>query len=283
MLPSGTALVLEGGGTRGFYSSGVFEAFMDAGIMFPYIAAVSAGSANVLSYVSGQRGRNRLIVEHLVSDPRYLSLRNLLLHRSLFNWEFIFKTVAQKYLYWDQQTFDNVDIRLLTGALDCNRGQTTWFEKADLKPDFTPTIASCSLPLLSPMVDFRGQKLLDGGILDPIPIERSLADGNTFHVVILTRNSGYTKLPLNNTVLLKAAYRKYPQLISALTQRHVAYNRQLALAEQLQSEGRALIIRPQEPLQVKRTDSDARRLLALHDEGHAEGVHAVDRLCQLLG
>ena len=44
MLPQGTALVLEGGGTRGFYSAGVFEAFMDAGIMFPYIVGVSAGA-----------------------------------------------------------------------------------------------------------------------------------------------------------------------------------------------------------------------------------------------
>jgi len=63
MLPEGTALVLEGGGTRGFYSAGVLDAFMDARIMFPYIIGVSAGSANALSYVSGQKGRNRTIVE----------------------------------------------------------------------------------------------------------------------------------------------------------------------------------------------------------------------------
>ena len=45
MLPEGVSLVLEGGGTRGFYTAGVFEAFMDEGIMFPYIIGVSAGAA----------------------------------------------------------------------------------------------------------------------------------------------------------------------------------------------------------------------------------------------
>jgi len=55
MLPAGFALVLEGGGPRGFFSAGVFDAFMDAGIMFPYIIGVSAGAANALSYILKSR------------------------------------------------------------------------------------------------------------------------------------------------------------------------------------------------------------------------------------
>ena len=69
ILPAGYALVLEGGGTRGFFSAGVFDAFMEAGIMFPYIAGVLAGAANALSYISGQRGRNRVLVEKFVGRP----------------------------------------------------------------------------------------------------------------------------------------------------------------------------------------------------------------------
>ena len=97
-LPEGTALVLEGGGTRGFYSAGVFESFMDAGVMFPYIIGVSAGSANALSYISGQPGRNRQILECYVSDPRYVSRRNLLRYRSLFGMEFVFHEIPQRHI-----------------------------------------------------------------------------------------------------------------------------------------------------------------------------------------
>ncbi|MCL2403408.1 MAG: patatin family protein, partial [Coriobacteriia bacterium] len=280
-LPQGVGLVLEGGGTRGFYSAGVFEAFMDAGIMFPYISAVSAGAANVLSYISGQRGRNRLIVERLVGDPRYLSGSNLLRDRSLFNFDFIFKTVPKEYLFFDQRVFDSVQTRLLTGALDCREGKTIWFEKASLGTDFTPTIASCSIPLVSRMVRFDNRELFDGGILDPIPIEKSIADGNRFHVIVLTQNAGYIKAASKSGAVLKMAYRKYPHLLWALKERHDAYNRQVALAERLEREGRALIIRPHNTMDVSRVESDPEKLLELYDEGHLDGALAVDKLHQL--
>ena len=45
------ALVLEGGGMRGMFSAGVFEAFLARELTFPYITAVSAGACNILSYM----------------------------------------------------------------------------------------------------------------------------------------------------------------------------------------------------------------------------------------
>ena len=68
-LPEGAALVLEGGGLRGYYSCGVMEAFMEKELLFPYIIGVSAGAANALSYISGQPGRSREIIEHYVGTP----------------------------------------------------------------------------------------------------------------------------------------------------------------------------------------------------------------------
>ena len=161
ILPEGTALVLEGGGTRGFYSAGVFEAFMDAGVMFPYIIGVSAGSANALSYISGQPGRNRQIVEYYVGDPRYVSRRNLLCHRSLFGMEFVFHEIPQRHIFWDWDMFSKQDIKFLTGAIDCETGQTVWFEKDSLTQQIEAVMASCSIPMVSPIVRYKGYNLLD--------------------------------------------------------------------------------------------------------------------------
>ncbi|MCL2526667.1 MAG: patatin family protein [Coriobacteriia bacterium] len=279
-LPQGTALVLEGGGTRGFYSAGVMDAFAAAGIMFPYITAVSAGAANVLSYISGQRGRNRLVVEHLVHDPRYLSTKNLLQKGSLFDFDFIFNTVPRDYLYFDQAMFERVPTRLLTGTLDCREGRSVYYEKQALAPaNFIPTIASCSIPLVSHMVRYDNRDLLDGGILDPIPIDRAIADKNKFYVIVLTQNAGYIKGPSSSTAVAWARYhRKYPHLVWAMQERHNAYNRQVELAQQLQREGRALIIRPQQPLHLSRTESDPAVLLELYDSGTREGFAALDAL-----
>ena len=276
MFSEGTALVLEGGGTRGFYSAGVFEAFMDAGIMFPYIIGVSAGAANALSYISGQCGRNLQIVECYVSNPRYLSRRNLVRHRSLFGMEFVFHEIPQKHIFWDWEMFDRQAIRFLAGALDCDSGQTVWFEKGDITPQLEAVMASCSIPIVSPIVKYMGYSLLDGGISDPIPIEKSISDGNCFHVIVLTQNRGHSKEAFTHKFLLNLFYRKYPKLIDVVLHRHEVYRRQLELCESLVSEGKAFIIRPLKPLDVGRADSNTGKLLALHDEGHEEGAAAIE-------
>ncbi|MDR1692010.1 MAG: patatin family protein, partial [Oscillospiraceae bacterium] len=193
-LPDGTALVCEGGGTRGFYSSGVFEAFMDAGWMFPYIIGVSAGAANALSYISGQRLRSRDIVEHYVGDPRYLGYRNML-KGSFFGMDFIFEEVPQKHVFFDWESFDETDVAFLTGVTDCRSGQAFWFPKGRIDRKFTLTRASCSVPFVTPPVKFEGYRFADGGVASPIPIDKSIEDGNAFHVVVLTQNPGYRKKP----------------------------------------------------------------------------------------
>lgn len=279
-LPEGTALVLEGGGTRGFYSAGVFDAFMDAGIMFPYIAGVSAGAANVLSYIAGQYGRNRQVIKHYVGDKRYVSKRNLIRCRSLFGMEFVFHEVPSKHIFIDWDMYRKQSIRFLTGAMDCSTGKTVWFEKEDITPALEATIASCSIPLLSPIVRYKGYVLLDGGVSDPIPIEKSIADGNSFHVIVLTRNPGYIKKPISYKRLAGLFYRKYPKVAETMINRHEIYRRQLDLCERLEKEGKAVIIRPLEPLSIGRSGGDTEKLLTLYDEGIREGAAVIDRIIQ---
>jgi len=275
MLPDKTALVLEGGGMRGFYSAGVLDAFMEEGIMFPYIVSVSAGSANVLSYISGQIGRNRIIVEKYVSDKKYSSIRNWIFKKSFFDFDYAFKEIPQKHLYFDRRIFKKTKTRLLTGATQCNSGKIKWFEKDELGEDFIPTIASCSVPLFSKIVNINGLELLDGGIAAPIPIEKSIEDGNEFHVIVLTRNIGYLKPPIKPKWLVKRKYKNYPKLVDALIKRHEMYNKQLELCEKLENEGKAIIIRPEEKLKVDRYNKNAIKLLKLYDEGILEGRLAV--------
>jgi len=276
MLPHGTGLILEGGGARTYYSAGIFEAFMDAGIMFPYIIGVSAGIANALSYVSGQKGRNRIIAETHVHKKEYVNSRNMLRHGTIFGWDYIFKSIPEELVFWDRDVFESVDVRFLTGAFDCETGDTVWFEKRDIKPGFEVTRASCSLPIVAQIVEYNGHKLLDGGIGSPIPIEKSIEDGNDFHVIILTHNEGYVDRPHARRVLLKPIYRKYPKLLEVSKYRHELYNKQLALCEQLEKEGKAIILRPQRPMEVTMLETDPDKLLDLYDEGHTDGKEAVE-------
>ena len=84
MIVSGISLVLEGGGMRGMFSAGVFEAFMQKELIFPHIVGVSAGACNIVSYMSQQPLRTRRVIQNYVGDKRYCSLSNWLRTRSLF-------------------------------------------------------------------------------------------------------------------------------------------------------------------------------------------------------
>ena len=71
-------LVLEGGGTRGIYTAGVLDCFMDHGIVVDKCYGISAGGINGASYVSNQRGRSLHFWKECVTDKRYGNVRNLL-------------------------------------------------------------------------------------------------------------------------------------------------------------------------------------------------------------
>ena len=85
-----TALVLEGGGNRGVFTAGVLDYLMEQKVEFPYVVGVSAGACNAIDYVSGQVGRTRrcMIVEN--KEYRYISLKNILDKKSLFDMDMIF-------------------------------------------------------------------------------------------------------------------------------------------------------------------------------------------------
>ena len=266
-------LVLEGGGMRSVYTAGVLDYFMDRQLFFPYVVGVSAGASTGLSYVSRQRGRALKTQVDYIRDPRYLSLRNFLKDRSLFNMEFLFDTLPNELIPFDYDTFFHSPETMLIGTLDCHTGETKFFSRADYsKMELMEIIkASCSMPLLSPMIKLPdGSEHLDGGTSQPIPIDRALQDGYDRNVVVLTRNMDYRKSPPKYMRLVRRIYKDYPNLINIFETRHTLYNETLENLEQWEQQGKVFIIRPNQPLNVSRLEKNPTKLRALYKEGLEE-------------
>ena len=239
-------LVLEGGGTRGAYTSGVLDVFSENEIQFRNIYGVSAGACNALSYISGQTKRNFDIFYHYLADPRYLSVKSLRKTGSIFGFDFIFGELSHDLLPFDFQAFDRAEVNFRVGATDVETGCAVFFGKKDIYDPFTAVRASSSLPLLCNMVDFKGYRLLDGAIADPIPLERSVCDGHEYNVVVLTRDITYRKKEKSSypKPLVYAKYRGYPNLISALESRGSLYNRQVEYVLEQERRKKAVVVRP---------------------------------------
>lgn len=268
-------LVLEGGGLRGQYTAGVLDAFLDAGIEFPYIIGVSAGVSIACSFVSRQKGRNVEIVERFRNDPRYLSFRNLITTGSLFGMRFIYHEIPYTHVPFDFETFEKSPTRFVTVCTDCETGEAVYYGKdAD---HLTVLAASASLPFLSRMVEYDGRKLLDGAIVDAIPLEKAKAEGFARNVVVLTRPDGYRKTEEFGPPAA-LVYRKYPKLVEALGKRVERYNREMELVEAEEKAGSALVIRPSRDLGVSRTEKDVKKLRDLYELGIEDGKAVIDRL-----
>jgi predicted patatin/cPLA2 family phospholipase len=275
----GIGLVLEGGGMRGVYTCGVLEFFLEKELFFNYIIGVSAGACNAVSYISGQKGRNEKVNIDFVKDSRYMSLRNFMLEKSFFGMNFIFGEIPKKLNPFDHQAFQNSPCNFLIGVTDCTSGKPVYLDKEAIDEDFTGLRATASLPMLSPILTYKGMELLDGGIADPIPIRKSIEDGNNKNIIILTRNIGYRKVPSKFNGLIKLKYKNYPKLVKAMNDRYKNYNETLNFIDELERTGKAIVIRPSKELRVGRIERNTEKLQLLFKNGYED---AKEHYCKIM-
>jgi len=273
-------LVLEGGGMRGLYTAGVLDVFMNNNIYFPYVIGVSAGACNAASYISRQIGRNKRVILDYIGDPRYMSYRNFFKEGNLFGTDFVFNEIPNKLIPFDYHTYNNSKETFVIVATDCNRGTPVYFYKKNGHDVLNQLKASSSLPFLSPIVDINGMKLLDGGIVDSIPIKKSIEDGNKKNVIILTRDKNYRKKPFKGNFVSKKVYKNYENIVQAINNRYKIYNETLDYIEELELSGKAFVIRPKESLQIGRLEKNKVKLEKLFNQGYYDSENCFNKLSE---
>lgn len=269
-------LILEGGGMRGLYTAGILDYFIEKNFYAPYVIGVSMGACNATSYVSKQRNRNKAVTIDYINDSRYLGFKNIFKCKSLLGIDFIYNELPNKLERFDFKTFYESNQRLIVVATDCKTGKAVYFDKDQ---DILTTVkASSSLPFISPIVKYNGMELLDGGIADSIPIEKSIKDGNIKNIVILTRPKGYRKEPFKRRRLLKRFYSSHTNLIKAIEERYRLYNMTLDYIEKLEKENKIFIIRPENKINVKRIEKNKEKLEKLYQIGYEDAEKQFDKM-----
>ncbi|MCD7902107.1 MAG: patatin family protein [Bacteroides sp.] len=264
-----TGLILEGGGMRGVFTCGVLDFFMDNDIRFPYTIGVSAGACNGLSYMSGQRGRARYSNIELLEKYDYIGLKHLFRKRNIMDFDLLFHDFPEHILPYDYEAYFNCLERYEMVTTNCITGEACYFEeKKDKKRVIDIVRASSSLPFVCPIAYVDGIPMLDGGLVDSIPLQRAIDLGYTQNnVVVLTRNRGYRKESKDRKVP-SFLYRRYPKVREVFGRRGEIYNAQLEMVEQMEDEGSIQVIRPIKPVQVDRIERDVNKLIDLYQEGY---------------
>ena len=276
-LEHNTGLVLEGGGMRGVFTCGVLDAMMKHERWFPYVVAVSAGACNGLSYVSRQPRRARYSNIDLLRKYGYISLKNLILKGSIFNAALLYERFPNDILPFDYEAYEENPAEFEMVVTNCLTGRAEYLsEKHDRRRLLAIAKASSSLPYVAQITMVDHKPMLDGGIVDSIPVQHAIERGHTMNVVVMTRNKGYRSSE-RDVKIPRLFYGEFPRLRVALSRRVEEYNRQLEMVERMEQWGEVVVIRPQRPMEVDRICRDVDKLERLYEEGFREGESFCER------
>lgn len=272
-------LVLEGGAFRGLYTQGALDAMMENDINVQTTIGVSAGALSGLSYVSGQIGRSARINLHYRHNPDYIGLGAMLHDHGVTGFTFAFEEYDRKEPL-DRPVFNDPKRRFLAVATDIESGEPVFFEKGECSDTMKAIQASATVPYVSEPVELDGHLCLDGGCSCPIPVDWAMEQGFDKIMVIRTRDRAYRKTTPSPGPLIDAEYGKYPAFAQKLKTQLERYN---ALAEHindLEQQGRVLVLAPEEPVNISRFEGDMEKLGALYWQGYRE---AMARMAEIKG
>ncbi|MGN0777480.1 MAG: patatin family protein [Candidatus Ventricola sp.] len=272
-----TGLVLEGGAMRGMYTAGVIDSFLDHDVQVDGILAVSAGACFGCNLFSKQRGRVLRYNKRFMGNPRNVSLRSLLTTGDIINREFAYYTIPTQYDVFDEAAFEAHGGEYWVVVTNVETGEAEYMQMHHLLEDIEMMRASASMPFCSRMVEIGGKKYLDGGIADSIPVRQAMTMGFDKVIVVLTQPLSYRKKPMN-PAMIKAYYRKYPNLCRTLLERHERYNAQTEEVRRLEQEGKIFVIRPQEALNIRRLEKDPAELERVHGLGFKDSEESMAAL-----
>ena len=265
-------MILEGGGQRGIFTSGVLDYLMEKKLEVPYVIGVSAGACNAVDYVSGQILRTKECMLDAQLDYELYGVKTMVKTKYFMNMDLIFDQFPNHDYPFDFKAYVKSPTRCLLTVTNCLTGRAEFIEEyKDRERMMAACRASSSLPFASPMVEVDGVPMMDGGIAYSVPIKKAIADGFDHNIVILTRRKGYYKKEGNSSTvrLAKLYYHRYPNLAKALMQRGHAYNREMDLIDQLEKQGKVFVIRPEMPC-VSRTERDLEKLEDFYWHGYEE-------------
>ncbi len=243
-----TGVIDVGGGERGIYGAGVFDRCMDLGITFDYLIGVSAGAANIVSFLAGQRGRNYRFYTKYSFRSEYMGLKALLNSGSFLDLEYIYgepltNSKGEDPLDYAAMCASEKQVEIV--ATDANTAEPIYYPLSSMKQDDYGAIKGSScLPIAAKPYVWQGRALYDGGLSDPIPVERAFARGCDRVALILTRPKNDRREPKRDAFFARVLRIGHPAAGRALVERAETYNRELEQALQYEREGRLLIVAP---------------------------------------
>ena len=276
-----TGIVFEGGAFRTIFSCGVMDALVENDIMPDYMIGVSAGAAYGVSMASKQPRRNLDVLMKYRNDKRYLGLSNMIDkdNKSIYGLEFSYETIPNELNLFDYDAFKQYKGDFYCVVTNLLTGQPEYMKYTGDDRTNTVLKATCALPMLFPPIIINDVPYMDGGLSDSIPYLKAIEDGCDRIIVVLTRQSGYTKTTSRSTKAIAYSYRnQYPKLTETMLTRASRYNESLKGLDQYVKEGRIITIQPTTSNGFSRLEKNKNKILSMYNDGYNQCYELLDTI-----
>ena len=270
-----TGVIDVGGGMRGIYGAGIFDYCIDHAIRFDCCYGISAGSANIAAYLAGQLGRNYRFYTRYAFRRQYMSLGNLLRTGSYIDLDYVYGALSNRggENPLDYDALKESTAAMTVVALTARTGETIYFDKTRMEQDNYDILkASSCIPVVCRPYLVDGIPCYDGGLADPVPIQKAINDGCDKVVVVLTRPRDFLRERKSDERTARILRRRYPKAAEQLLLRYRKYNRGVALAKVYEKEGKALVIAPDSISGMNTLTKNRRRVDQLYRKAYADAA-----------
>ena len=268
-----------GGGFRGIYACGVLDFCLDENIRFDLGIGISAGSANLASFIAGQKGRNYRFYTKYGMRRQYASVWNFIRKGSFIDLDYVYGTLSN---HDGEDPLDYVAMRdnpaeFLIVATNAITGEAKFFDKQDMRQDDYDVLkASAAIPFICKPYFVQETPYYDGALSDPVPVEKAFALGCDRVVVLLTKPEDVIRTSEQDEKLAARIRKKYPIAAEKLCQRAKYYNEEVALAKKYAKQGKVLIVAPDDTCGVSTLSRDSENIRRLYQKGYADGQKIKD-------
>lgn len=184
------ALVVQGGGQRGIFTAGVFDAFLEANFdPFELYIGTSAGALNLSSFISRQPNFGYNFIVNLTTDNTFFNLYQYLSKQQSMNLDWALDAVCH-------QGNLPLDVKTARDVLQNRMALACATRKDTLQDMYMPMYqdnwrevlrASCAIPLIYNLpVNFDELEWVDGGVSAAVPVKEAWKRGADLVIVVRT-------------------------------------------------------------------------------------------------
>ena len=270
-----SALILASGAMRGAYQCGVLKAFKEHNLEFDVVIGSSAGAYNGIRYLSDQMDICEAIYLADLSGNQFIKPWNLLIPgRHFMNLDYLIDEVCKmESRVIDMDAVIRSRSEFYITALELETMQTRFFD-AKTNDIHLLLKATATLPFLySTRIIINGKVYIDGGLLEPIPVNKAIELGcKKLYVVV--NSAAQNKKPSRVNLLMS----RTPGQVSWIMSEHERIKAEIERFLYQPHEDLSLtVIRPRQPIPAGRFTSDRDKLQTCIEIGYADGMQSIHR------